>query len=58
MLVLTRKVDQELVIGDGPDKIIVRVIKLYGNRVKLAMTLPDDVKVLRGELVEVDNGTG
>jgi len=47
MLVLSRKVGQELVIGDS-----VRIIvnKISGNRVTLGVEAPHDVRVLRGEL--------
>ncbi|MEZ6089830.1 MAG: carbon storage regulator [Pirellulaceae bacterium] len=47
MLVLTRKEDQSLVIGDN---IRVTIGKIHGNRVRILIDAPDDVSVLRGEL--------
>ena len=49
MLVLTRKVDEQIIIGGG---IRITVYRLAGNRVSLAIEAPDDVRILRGELVE------
>lgn len=53
MLVLSRKVGQKLVIDD---KITIVVHRVSGNRVRLAIEAPDDVRVLRGELQETRNG--
>ncbi len=47
MLVLSRKLNQEIVIGNG---IKVRILKIKGNTVRLGIDAPRDVKVLRGEL--------
>lgn len=47
MLVLSRKVGQELVI-DGNIRIVVN--RVSGNRVTLGITAPDDVRIVRGEL--------
>lgn len=48
MLVLTRKAGEKIVL-DG--NITLTVIEISGNRVKLAFEAPDDVLILRGELV-------
>jgi len=47
MLVLSRKKNQTIVI-DG--KIEIEVVKVKGNTVRLGITAPNDIKVLRGEL--------
>ena len=47
MLVLSRKLNETIVI-DGQIKI--EVLKVKGNTIKLGITAPDDVKILRGEL--------
>lgn len=44
MLVLTRKVGEEVEIGDG---IRVRVARVVGNRVSLAFEAPREVKIHR-----------
>lgn len=48
MLILSRKVGEEVVMGDG--FIVVRVTKIHGNQVKLAFSAPRHVTVFRGEL--------
>jgi carbon storage regulator CsrA len=47
MLVLSRKQDQEIVIGDG---IKITVLKIKGNTIRLGIEAPRDVKIIRGEL--------
>lgn len=49
MLVLSRKAGETIVIGDG---IAIRVERINGNTVRVAIDAPKSVKVLRGELVE------
>lgn len=48
MLVLTRKPGEKIVIGDN---ITVTVVEVNGNRVRLALDAPDDVHILRAELL-------
>jgi carbon storage regulator len=48
MLVLTRKPGEKVLIGDG---INVTVAEVKGNQVRLAFVAPDDVRILRAELV-------
>ena len=47
MLVLTRKVGERIRIGDDVE---VEVIRIVGNRVKIAIVAPRKIAVLRGEL--------
>lgn len=47
MLVLSRKLNQEIVIGDG---IKITVLKIKGNTIRLGIDAPRDVRVIRGEL--------
>lgn len=49
MLVLTRKVGEKIYIGDG---ITVTVLDVKGSRIRLGIDAPDDVRVVRSELVE------
>jgi len=49
MLVLTRKLDQNIVI-DG--RIVVKFLKRDGNTVKIGITAPPDVTVHRQEIYE------
>jgi carbon storage regulator CsrA len=52
MLVLSRKVDQEIVI-DGNIKI--RVLKVKGNTIRLGIDAPQEVHIARGELEKRDS---
>ena len=48
MLILQRKAGESLVIGED---ITIRVVSVDGTRVRLAITAPEDVPILRSELV-------
>lgn len=48
MLVLTRRVGEEIVIGDD---IHVTVTAVHGNKVRLGITAPTFVPVMRPELL-------
>jgi carbon storage regulator len=47
MLVLCRKPGEKVVIGNG---IIITVVAVTGNRVRVSIDAPDDVRILRSEL--------
>lgn len=47
MLVLSRKTGEKVVIGSD---IVISVVEVRGNRVRLGIEAPADVRVLRGEL--------
>lgn len=47
MLVLSRKLKQEIMIGDD---IKITVLKVKGNTVRLGIEAPRDIHVLRGEI--------
>jgi carbon storage regulator len=48
MLVLSRKLGQEIVIGGN---VRVRVVSVHGNQVRLGFTAPAEVVICREELV-------
>lgn len=48
MLILTRRAGETLMIGEN---ITVTVCAINGNQVKLGLTAPPEVKILREELV-------
>ena len=48
MLILTRKPDQRIVIGDD---IVVTVLEVKGDQIRLGITAPRDVQVYREELL-------
>ena len=47
MLVLSRKVDEQIIIGD---QIRVTVVSIRGNQVRLGFEAPHDVSIFRKEL--------
>ncbi|HEX4150445.1 MAG TPA: carbon storage regulator [Pirellulales bacterium] len=49
MLVLTRKIGEEVLIGDA---IRVCVLEVQGNRVKLGFVAPNDIRFKRSELAD------
>lgn len=49
MLVLSRKVDEEIIIGDD---ISIKVVSVQNGIVKLGFEAPQDKVILRGELKE------
>lgn len=51
MLVLSRKVGQKVKLGKN---ITIEVLGKPGTRVKLAIEAPPEVKVLRGELADLE----
>ena len=49
MLVLSRKVGEQIVIGQG---VTVSVLKVSGQRVQLGVVAPDDFPILREEVFQ------
>lgn len=47
MLVLTRKPEEQILIGDD---IQITIVKVRGNQVRIGINAPDEVRVMRGEL--------
>ena len=47
MLVLSRKIDESIIISDEIELIVVDII---GDRVKLGINAPKDVRILRSEI--------
>jgi carbon storage regulator len=51
MLVLTRRVNERIVIGDD---VTVTVLEVRGDQVRLGIDAPRDVKVFREEVLQRD----
>jgi len=49
MLVLTRDTNQSIQIGDN---IVVKLVSTHGQQARIAIEAPEDVKILRTELVQ------
>ncbi|RMG63066.1 MAG: carbon storage regulator [Calditrichaeota bacterium] len=48
MLVLTRKLGQDILIGD---QVLIKVVKIENNKVQLGIQAPRDVAIFRYELI-------
>ena len=51
MLVLTRKADEQILIGDD---IKITLVRVRGNSVRLGIDAPRDVRIVRAELDSLD----
>ncbi|WP_457743367.1 carbon storage regulator CsrA [Sulfurimonas sp.] len=49
MLVLARKIDESIIIGDN---IVVKVVSLENGVVKLGIDAPKEIAIIRNELIE------
>lgn len=57
MLILTRKIGEEIVIGnDGA--IVLKIVELGGGRVRLGFTAPKDIPVHRREVYDAIHTKG
>ena len=53
MLALTRRVGEEVVIGDPRNPLgMIRVVEIHGDKVRLSFDFPREVKINRKELAE------
>lgn len=52
MLVLQRGVDEEVVIGDGPDRVVVMVLSIRGDVVRLGFSASPNVVIDRREVAD------
>jgi carbon storage regulator len=51
MLVLTRKLNERIVVDNH---IVIEVLSIQGGRVRLGITAPPDVSIVRDELLRPD----
>jgi carbon storage regulator len=49
MLVLTRRANQTVMIGSD---ITISVMEIRGSQVRIGVSAPDDVSILRGEVLD------
>ena len=52
MLILTRKTDEQILIGEN---ITITLVRVRGNSVRIGIDAPRDVRVIRGELQSFDS---
>ena len=51
MLVLTRRINERIMIGDH---IVVTVLEVHGDQVRIGVDAPREIKVFREEVLERD----
>lgn len=51
MLILSRHLNEDIVIGSGKNAIIVKVVDLRPDRVRIGVTAPPSVSIMRRELI-------
>ncbi|MHB0820100.1 carbon storage regulator CsrA [Stutzerimonas stutzeri] len=56
MLILTRRIGETLIIGEGENAILVTVLGVKGNQVRLGVAAPKDVSVHREEIYQRIHG--
>ena len=53
MLALTRRVGEEVIIGDPDHPLgMIRVVQIHGDKVRLAFDFPRDTPINRSELAD------
>ena len=55
MLVLSRKLNECVVVSDNQNEVWIKVVRISRGRVQLAIDAPIDVGVRRGELLEAES---
>lgn len=52
MLVLSRRVDEKILIGEGDNLIVIQVVLINSGQVRLGIEAPNGVRILREEILE------
>jgi len=55
MLVLSRKQGQQIVVGSS---VVVTIVRVSGDKVRIGIEAPEEMRVLRGELQPHDDACG
>ena len=55
MLVLSRKLNECVVVSDNQNEVWIKVVRISSGRVQLAIDAPIDVGIRRGELLEAES---
>lgn len=50
MLVLTRNINESIIIGSGENKIVITVLNMRGKQAKIGINAPREVTVHREEV--------
>ena len=58
MLVLSRKKNEVIVIGEGENKVEIMIVEIRGDKVRLGVEAPRDVPVHRQEVYDAIKKNG
>lgn len=56
MLTLSRRQGEYFLLETSDGPIEMHISRIQGNQVKVSFELPDEVEVIRGELIESEEG--
>ena len=56
MLILTRNHQEKIVIGEGPDAIVITILKVREGQVRVGIEAPRHISVHREEIFDRING--
>lgn len=54
MLILSRKINEFIIIGEGEDKVTICITAIDNNKVKLGFIAGKHIKILRKEIYNAD----
>lgn len=57
MLVLTRKVNEKIIIGNNQE-IVAKVLRIKGGKVRIGIDAPKQIRVHREEVLQREHGGG
>ncbi len=52
MLVLTRKLEEEIIIGEKNNEVVIKILKIQGDKVSIGIKASKDTPILRSELIK------
>ena len=52
MLVLTRKIEEKIIIGEDENQVTITILKIQGDKVSVGIQANKNTPILRNELVE------
>jgi carbon storage regulator len=55
VLVLSRRINERIVVGTGPDAIVITLVDIDRGKVRLGITAPRAVIIKREELLAIDD---
>jgi len=55
MLVLSRKINESIIIGEGEDKVTICITAIDNNKIKLGFTAGKHIKILRKEIYDAED---